>query len=299
MNGVWIFIGTLALLTLAVAYYGSLQITRIPFLAVPYTPDDFGWRYEPVSFHSPDGFRLTGWFVPAAALSSVTLIILHGVGSNAGDMLLNTACLQRHGSWNLFYFNFRGHADSEGNRTSLGPLELRDLGSALRFLKAHKPESCRRLGIYGHSLGAAVAIKGAAEHPEIEAVAAESPFSSISKTVRHFSWIYYGIPYFPFVPLALAFASFRLGMRIGDFAPAESIRRIAPRPLFLIHAERDRRMPREDFEALARAAGEPKTVWRVPGADHGDPWIVAKEEYEKRLAEFFERAFESPERRLP
>ncbi len=298
MTWFWSLLGCFVLFIIAIAWYGSLQITNIPFLAIPYTPEDFGWPFEAVSFRSHDGLKLTGWFIPAARPSAITVIVLHGIGSNAGDMLLNTACLKRNDQWNLFYFNFRGHADSEGSYTSLGPLELKDLGSALSFLKEKKPEQCLHIGIYGHSLGAAVAIEGTAEYPQIEAVAAESPFSYISKTVRRFARVYHGIPYFPFVPLALAFTSFRLKMRIGDFAPAEAIRRIAPRPILLIHAERDLRMPLKDFETLAQAAGEPKTIWVVPGADHGEPWMVAKEEYERRLVAFFEQAFRSSERRL-
>jgi fermentation-respiration switch protein FrsA (DUF1100 family) len=140
-------------------------------------------------------------------------------------------------------------------------------------------------------MGAAVAIVGAARMPEIEAVAAESPFSFVSKTVRHFAEIYYGIPYFPFVPLALLFTSLRLGRRIGTFAPAQAIAGLAPRPVLLIHGERDVRMPIGDLETLWEAARQPKERWIVPGADHGDPWLVAKEEYERRLVDFFDRAF--------
>ncbi|MFA5975977.1 MAG: alpha/beta hydrolase [Elusimicrobiota bacterium] len=293
MTVLWMIIGAIIVLIVSVAWYASLEITRIPYLEVPYRPDDFGWTYETVSFRSFDGLRLSGWFVPAATPSPVTIIIQHGIGSNAGDMLLNTACLQRVGRWNLFYYNFRGHADSEGKRTSLGPLELKDLDNAIAFLKSQKPECCKRLGIYGHSLGAAVAIAGAAQHPELSAVAAESSFSYIYKTVRHFSWLYYSIPYFPFIPLALWFASLRLGRRIGDFAPVEAIRKIAPRPLLLIQPENDRRTPMWDFAELVEAAGEPKSIWVVPGADHGEPWMVDKEGYEQRLVNFFIKAFES------
>src|SRR5437773_10007763 len=102
----WIGLAVTTAVLLGVAYYGSTQITLIPYLAVPYTPKDFGWTFEDISFVTEDGLRLTGWWVPAKTSSDVTLIILHGVGSNAGDMLEWTACLQ--GPWNLLYFNFRG-----------------------------------------------------------------------------------------------------------------------------------------------------------------------------------------------
>jgi len=275
----------------AVSVYGSLEITKIPFLAVPYMPGDFGLQHEDVSFMSHDDLKLTGWFLPAKVPSSVTLIVLHGLGSNAGDMLLNTLCLARDETWNLFYFNFRGHADSQGRMTSLGPLELRDLESALAFIKQAKPERTRRLGIYGHSLGGAVAIVGAARHEELEAVIAESPFASTTATIGRFSRIFYGIPEFPFMSFAVILAGLRLGVSIWAFSPLREIGKIAPRTILLIHAERDLRMPYEDMQALMAAAGNPKELWVVPGADHGEPWMVSKDEFEKRLVEFFRKAF--------
>ena len=68
-----------AIFTLALAVYGSLETTKIPFLAVPFTPRDFGLAYEEVSFLSYDGLKLTGWFLPAPEASPVTLIVLHGL----------------------------------------------------------------------------------------------------------------------------------------------------------------------------------------------------------------------------
>jgi fermentation-respiration switch protein FrsA (DUF1100 family) len=286
----WILV-VLLVFVLGLSFYGSLEITRIPTFAVPYTPNDFGWVFEDVSFLSPDGLRLKGWFIPASQASDTTIIVQHGVGSNHGDMLPNTACLHRDGRWNLFYYNFRGHGDSEGRITSLGPLELQDLQSAIKYLQTEKPQTSKRLGIYGHSLGAAVAIVGAARFPELKAVAAESSFASISMTVRRFSKIFHGIPYFPYVPLALMFTSWRLGLRMGHFDPVEAIGQIAPRPVFLIQGERDMRMPMSDFQALWDAAKDPKEQWVVPGADHGDPWMIDRETYEKKLVEFFRKAF--------
>jgi pimeloyl-ACP methyl ester carboxylesterase len=291
MVWVGVALSIVVLLVGAVALYGSLEVTRIPYLAVPYTPKDFGLAYEEISFRSYDNLKLTGWFLPAPVLSETTIIVLHGLGSNAGDMLLNVLCLARARQWNLFLFNFRGHADSEGKLTSLGPLELKDFESALAFLKKAKPVAARRVGLYGHSLGASVAIVGAARHPEIGAVAAESPFTRTRKTVAYFAKKFYGIPEFPFMHLALLITRFRLGISLWNFSPIDDVGKISPRPFFMIHAERDQRMPLADTNALFAAAGEPKELWVVPGADHGEPWMVAKEEYDRRMVEFFRRVF--------
>ncbi len=291
MNALFIVLAVAVLFILAVALYASFEITKVPYLALPYTPQDFGLAYEPVSFKSFDGLTLTGWFIPSKEASDTTLIVLHGLGSNTGDMLLNVLCLARAGSWNLFLFNFRGHSDSEGRLTSIGPLELRDFESALEYLKRAKPEAARRLGLYGHSLGASVAIVGAARHPEIAAVVAESPFTRARKTVTYFAKLFYGIPEFPFMHLAFLITRWRLGVSSWNFAPVDEVGKIAPRPFLLIHAERDLRMPASDTQAMMDAAGDPKELWVVPGADHGEPWMIAKEDYDNRIVQFFRRVF--------
>ncbi len=273
-----------------ISLQGSLAMTAIPYLATPYKPGDFGLKYEDVRFKTEDGLVLAGWFVPAPKGSDRTIIVHHGLGSNAGDTLLNTVCLAADGRWNLFYYNFRGHDGSEGRYTSLGTLELRDFRAALRFLRSEKTQQARRLAVYGHSLGAAVAISGASEDKGIEAVAAESSFASVITTIRHYGWHYHGLPYF-LVWLGFGITWLRLGFWINDFNPVKAIRNIAPRPVFLIQGERDFRIPMADFDALYHAAGEPKECWVVPGADHGDPWRLMPQEYEKRLVDFFRRYF--------
>jgi fermentation-respiration switch protein FrsA (DUF1100 family) len=91
--------------------------------------------------------------------------------------------------------------------------------------------------------------------------------------------------------LAIFLASLRLGTWLWNFSPIDEVGKIAPRPFLLIHAERDQRMPLSDIKALMAAAGEPKELWVVPGADHGEPLVVAKEEYDRRLAGFFKKVF--------
>src|SRR5262249_26461088 len=121
--------------------------------------------------------------------------------------------------------------------------------------------------------------------------AAESPFASVRKTIEHFSRVFYGLPAFPFINIALKLTGWRLGIDYGGWAPVKAIGHIAPRPVYMIQGERDKRMPMSDFDLLWAAAREPKKAWIVPGADHGDPWLIAKEEYENRLVGFFKEVF--------
>lgn len=279
------------LLIVGVAIYGAGEIIRIPYLGIPYTPKDFKWPFETFTFSSLDGLKLSGWFVPSDKPSDATIVVVHGKGSNAGDMLLNTRALRDGGSWNLFYFDLRGHGNSEGKITSLGPLERLDLEAALAHLKKTWPDKCKRLAIYGHSLGAAVSIIVTATHPEVMGLLIESPFARITRTIKRFAWRFYRIPDIPFMDLSILLASLRLRNNLWNFAPVRYIDKISPRPILIIQAQLDRRTPLEDGDILFKAAKEPKELWVVKDADHGKPWEVAKDEYERRMSDFFRRVF--------
>ena len=277
---------------LGISFYGASEIIRVPFLGIPATPEDYGFSYERVHFQGVRNVELAGWWVPADKPSPVTIMVLHGIGSNAGDMLPSSVCLRNKGTWNLFYYDARGHGASGGRHSSLGPLELADLRRAVQFIKQRWPDATRRLGIYGHSLGGAIAIMGTAGIPDFEGVIAENSFSDVRRTVRRFAWIFYHVPYWPFIPLAFILASLMMRVRIGRFSPEKTIGHIAPRAVFLLHGELDRRMPKSDVRALWDAAREPKELWSIPEAGHGNAWLMAKDEYERRMVGFFRNLFE-------
>ncbi len=66
------------------------------------------------------------------------------------------------------------------------------------------------------------------------------------------------------------------------------MRRIAPRPLLVIHGSADNYIKPEMGEALYRKAGQPKEFWLVDGAKHNQAMAVAGEEYKRRVLSFFD-----------
>ncbi len=67
------------------------------------------------------------------------------------------------------------------------------------------------------------------------------------------------------------------------------VARVAPRPVFLIHAGRG--AGGEELNPIYfHAASPPKTIWRIPSAGHGGGLEVRPREYEKRVTRFFDEA---------
>jgi fermentation-respiration switch protein FrsA (DUF1100 family) len=84
------------------------------------------------------------------------------------------------------------------------------------------------------------------------------------------------------------------GMPAADLRPIDVVGEIAPRPLELIRGSADDIVPEYMTRALYAAARDPKSLWIIPGAKHGDYVRVAPGAYRSRLVRFFNDNLISP-----
>lgn len=278
---------TLAAAVVWIWYSSELIVSQRPS-PNPLSPKDFGFDFEAVTFSSFDGVSLAGWFVPSLKPSDATLILCHGWGDNRSDILERTLPLAREG-YHLLYFDFRCHGESGGRRSSLSLLEIRDTEAALAYLHREKPALCRRVGLWGHSLGGAVALTVAALHRDVLAVAAESPFASFNFTVAHYGRLYYGLPLSWSLP-TLWLVRRRLGFDPERWSPRHHLGALAGRPILLMAGSQDRRVPLETLQEFFQQAHEPKELWVVPGADHSEVAEKVGKAYGDKLKTFFNQS---------
>ncbi|MFH1723178.1 MAG: alpha/beta fold hydrolase [Elusimicrobiota bacterium] len=284
----WILLPLLAIGLVAGAWYGSNTVFHPPrMLQHTVFPEQFGLHYEKISFPGSDGLILRGWLIPAASPTDRTILCTHGWGDNKGDLLQRLHFLAEH--YNLVLFDSRAHGESEGAYSTIGYLESFDFEAAVRHLKEVRPAWTRRLGVFGLSMGAAMAIHGMAHHPEFRCAALESPFRSFNRVVTQFTWSGYWLPYFPFAWITLLCIRLRLGADSEPYSPVHHIRGLPPLPLLFIAGEKDALMPLSEVRALHDMAGEPKEIWVVPEATHGRCQEFAPEEYARRVLDFFRK----------
>jgi dipeptidyl aminopeptidase/acylaminoacyl peptidase len=281
---------SLLLLTIALSFilvYANTHPPRYP-LHVP--PSEYQADYETISFVSEDGLPLKGWLVkpPHPRAKSSAIIICHGVGANKSDFTELAASLARRGYFVLL-FDFRAHGESSGSRTSLGYHEQKDVLAALSVLKARKDIDLHRIGIYGFSMGGSTALLAAAKSGAFSAVAVDSAFTSLRDQAREAIRGFYHLPSFPFLHLAIFGYELYFQTRVENIAPVNVIANISPVPLLIIAGEGDKLIPADNGRKLYSAAGEPKELWIIPGADHGGTLAAAGSEYEKRVGEFFDK----------
>lgn len=128
------------------------------------TPEDFGLAYEHLGLRVSPTIELDAYFVPATAPPRANLIILHGVGSCKETYLPNAAALCALG-YNLFMVDQRQHGKSGGRYLTYGHREKHDVRKMVDWLV--KKTDGLRTGIYGNSMGAAVALQSMAHDPRL------------------------------------------------------------------------------------------------------------------------------------
>ena len=282
---------SLAAVVFAVCWWGAGVIIHPPDMSPMWVfPEQFGLRYEKFSCKTSDGLELKGWFIPSPTADKRTLLMCHGWGDNKGELLKQTYFLNENGGFNLMYFDFRSHGESEGEITTIGGLETIDFDAAVEWLQTNRPEQARRVGVFGVSMGAAVTVSSMPRHPLLRCAVVESPFSDHRTVIARWAWNHLKVPYYPFVALTLLILrSLVKDPAIDSFNPVEAAPRISPRPLLVIGGANDRLMTPEDVTKVFVAAREPKQLWLVPGARHAKCREAAGMEYDTRVIGFFSR----------
>jgi uncharacterized protein len=249
-------------------------------------PSAFGLDYEEVLVASADGTKLVGWYIPSQ--NGAAVMAQHGYKANRVDMLNQAAMLARHG-YGVLVTSVRAHDFSGGTQVAFGEPVMADLDAWYRYLLTRDDVDPERIGILGNSYGGMLVIEYASENPQIKAVVAQSPFSSLEDTTNASVKFYTGLAPFPFAPLILGWAEREGGFEADEIDATRWIGRISPRPVFLMQGGADEVISPDSGQKLYDAAGEPKELWFEPELGHTDFDHARAREYESRVVAFYDR----------
>src|SRR6266850_1231112 len=169
---------------------------------------------------------------------------------------------------------------SGGRATTIGFRERGDLRHAIDFLAAR---GFGEVGVFGLSLGGAVALLAAAEDDRIRAVAAYAPFADLrSLGYELYGWL--GVLKYPFVALLRGWSLLFFGHDITAVSPERAAAGLSI-PVLLVASRTDEQIPFAHAERLRRAlARNPRAeLVALDRGRHGE--LPAG--FEARLAEFF------------
>jgi dipeptidyl aminopeptidase/acylaminoacyl peptidase len=222
-----------------------------------------------------DGLRLVAEiYLPSGKGTHPALCICHGVPAKRTPdptdrgypVLAERFCKE---GFVAFIFNFRGTGESEGNFDMLG--WTRDVKAAIDYLLQLDIVDKSRLSLMGFSGGAMASVYCAAHNKRVSSIVAcacPARFFDISEFNRFEEFLAHcrqvGIVRDADFPPSLK----KWARGFDEVSPLRWIHKISPRPVLIVHGDRDQTVPLSHAWELYNRAEEPKDISIIPGADH-------------------------------
>lgn len=245
-------------------------------------PSDLG--AEVVQIQRGTGPPLAGWLARGRQGYGAVLL-LHPLRGNRASMVGRARFLHRAG-YTVLLIDLPAHGESAGDRITFGARESDGARAALGYLRRAAPGE--RLGALGASLGGASLLLGVGEPAAnaADAVVLEEVYPTIGEAVADRLRIRVGVLGPPLAPLLTWQLRPQLGVRAEELRPIDRVRALRV-PVLVVAGEADRHTTLVESRRLFAAAPEPKALWVVPRAQHGDLYASAPAEYERRILAFF------------
>ena len=264
----------------AIAYFSTclfLFVRQTHFIFFPsrlisMTPDDLGLPYEDIELKIDTNYGTVEtvhcWWIPTKFDSEKVIIDLHGNRNTIGANLNDAEQFHQMGL-SVLLVEYRGYGRST-NRSPSETTVYEDVETAWDYLVNERLINPENIYIFGHSLGGAIAINLAYNHPEIAGLIIESSFTNIREMVD------YKKKYWMF-PIDLI-----LTQKFDSLAKVPSLKM----PILLTHGGEDELIPPTMSQALFNAAAEPKQLLIVPGAGHNNVRQVGGNQYWQTVQQF-------------
>ena len=240
------------------------------------SPADLNLEFREIMLTARDDVQVPAWYVPAQ--NGAVIIAAPGFNGNRSHALADFGFLASNG-YGMLVFDQR-HCSNKRTAQTLGYNEAQDMLGAVDFLLTQ--DGVEHIGVIGFSAGGVTTILAAAQEPAIEAVVEAGGYHDLEADITDPQEEH---SIYDTILRRFIVASFKRqsGVHPAQSSPISVVADISPRPLLLIYGEREAL----SGELLFEAALEPKQLWIVEGADHGQYRAFAPEEYEQRVLNFF------------
>lgn len=255
-------------------------------LGQPVTAAELGLPWEEINVTVAPEFKLNCWLIKATAPVRGTIVYLHGLADCKLDGLRLAKLLHdRH--YNVMLFDSRRHGDSDGEFCTYGYFERHDVPKVLDYLQTRSDIAPGRFGVFGTSMGAAVALQAASLDDRIAAVVAENSFATLRTIFDDYQKRMIQLPFHYLRNIVIKRSEQIARFRAKDVSPLDSVRELRI-PVLFIYGTDDHLIHCRYSVELYEAKPAPKDLFAIPGAKHNDTWKIAGPAYEQKLLTFFD-----------
>jgi esterase/lipase len=276
------------ILVVGFAAFATYRIVTPDRLEETIDPSSFLLRnYVTLSFSTYDNKLLEGWFIPSVR-GAPLIFLCHGYKSNRSELLTLASTFQENG-YNLYIFDFRGHGTSPVRFSSLGIRETQDLLAAIETFTGRPDVDPERVGAWGVSLGAYVAVTAATESKKVRTIVVDSPFESPGSFVETETPLVLGVDTLIFNKLArLAFFLVNVPQVQDSDIWLKSLAKLSDRDKLFITNEETPALETQTLKIFNRSP-DPKELLRLKHSKTSILYDLERKNYENTVVEFFKK----------
>ncbi|MBK7938719.1 MAG: alpha/beta fold hydrolase [Lewinellaceae bacterium] len=254
-----------------------------------YAPENYDLAGIKINIPAKDGVNLSGWFLSGETNpAKATVIILHGIGACKETQFERAKILTQQG-YNSVVLDLRAHGESGGDYCTFGYHEKYDIQAVVDSvlpMTGGKP-----VGIWGASLGGAVALQAMELDQRIAFGVIESTFDEFEKVAMEYGAdMMFG--------LKSKWLTNRVLNKSGNIArfDPQSVKPVVSaaaihRPVLFMHGDRDNKIPIEFNLRNYNAVQSDEKQWiTVKNAGHNNLWHAQGSDLKVRVLTFLQQA---------
>lgn len=212
-----------------------------------------------------------------------TIILLHGIRSNKDHFLDLSSLLAKKG-FNSVALDLRAHGESGGQFCTFGVNEKKDIKSIIDYLT--EKENIENIGIWGQSLGGAVAIQAMGFDKRIKFGIIESTFTDFKTIVNDYFDLHAGFSFKPFSDYLSIRAASIADFDAEDAKPIKYCEDIN-QPILIVHGNKDDRIDISYGKAnFSKIKSRDKEFLEIDKANHLNVWKVGGDDYFGKALDF-------------
>lgn len=253
--------------------------------------DSLPLEVAPLFVTTNDGHTLNGHIIYTPSKQPKgTIVFLHGIRAVKEIFIDSTIYIANKG-YNSVLLDLRAHGSSEGEYCTFGYREKYDVIALIDTLLDNK-RLTSNIGVWGQSLGGAVALQSMQIDKRIQFGIIESTFGDFRAIVHDYTHYNLKINFKPLTNYIITQTEELGGFDADSIQPINSAMAIK-QPVLIVHGSVDNRINNKYGKKIyENLASEYKELIIIDSAKHSNVWKVGGTSYFERVFEFVECAIE-------
>ena len=259
-----------------------------PKINLDKTPSDLGLTSKELVIKTHDDFNLQGYQIESnQVVTKGVIILIHGIGGCKEHFLDLANKLSNKGLMTII-FDGRAHGESEGKYCTYGFYEKRDVSKIVDLIKSQNPNL--PIGVWGNSLGGAIAIQALEYDKRINFGIIESTFAELDQiTFDYMKRILKGVGTKDISNYALEKAGEIADFNPNDVKPIKSVTNVE-QPVLIAHGDADKNISyRYGQELYDNLKSEHKKFVLVKDGGHFGLFETGEIDYENQIMTFIDQ----------